>query len=124
MARKKSKGTRLAVFSGKEASLNRVIFLILTKQALIPYDVWLSVRATKGFRHTPYRSICRRMQVLQHQGWLIKKGVRQTKPSGVSEFYEVTLRVKAALRLSEKSMDEFLQSATDEQLSKFIQALE
>lgn len=112
------------MFSGKEASLNRIIFLILLKAPLIPYDVWLSIRAVKGFRYIPYRSVCRRMQSLTGQGWIVKKGTRCTKPSGVSDLFCITLRVVTALRLCEKSMDEFLHSATDEKLQLLLQALD
>ena len=34
--------------------------------------------------------------------------------------YELTLKGKAALRLDEKSLEEFLKTETSEQLSKFI----
>ena len=124
MARKKSKGTPLRVFSGKEESLNRVMLQILKqKGALIPYDVWLIVKANKGFRHIEHKTVCRRMQALKQQGWVAQKGKRHTKPSGDGQLYELTLRGKAALRLDEKSIEEFLQTASDEQLLKLIEAL-
>jgi len=102
LARKKRKGTRLKVFSGKEESLNRVILLILKKNSLIPYDVWLFVKSIKGFRHTEHKTVCRRMQALEQQGWIVQKGARPTKPCGDSLLYELTIRGKAALRLDKK----------------------
>ena len=121
MARKKSKGTKLEVFSGKQESLNRVILQILRqKGALIPYDVWLQVRRIKGFRHTEFKTVCRRMQALEKQRWIAQEGTRPAKPGWDSALYELTLREKAALKLEAKSVDDFLQTAKDEQLLKFI----
>ena len=42
------------------------------------------------------------------------------KIGGDSILYELTLRGKAAIRLDERSIEEFLQTATGEQLLKFI----
>jgi len=114
----------LKVFSGKEAPLNYVIFFILLKKTMIPYDVWLSVKSIKGFRHKRYKTVCRRIQALHQQGWITVAGKRATKPSGSSSLFELTLKAKAALKFSEKTIDEYLQTASDEQLLKFIQALE
>jgi hypothetical protein len=122
LAVNKLKGTKLKVFSGKEASLNLVILLILREKTLIPYDVWLLVKATKDFRHTPYKSVCRRMQALEQQSWITKSGKRLTKPAGVSDLYQLTLKAEAALRLAEKTIDGLLETATDEQLLHLIQA--
>ena len=121
MARKQCKGTKLEVFSGKEESLNRVMLQILKqKGALIPYDVWLIVKGIKGFRHRDAKTVYRRMEALERQGWITKVGNRPTQPGWPSELYEITLRGKAALKLDEKSIEEFLRTATDEQLLKFI----
>lgn len=124
MTRKKSKGTRLKVFSGREARLNRAILKILNpKGALIPYDIWLQVRAIKGFRHTVYKTVCRRIQALERQHWIVQKGTRPTQPGWDSDLYELTLRGKAALKLDEQNIDTFLQTAREEQLLLLITAL-
>jgi DNA-binding PadR family transcriptional regulator len=121
LARKKSKGTPLIVFSGKQACLNRVILLILySKQLLTKYDMFLEIKNMKGFKHMDSRTIYRRMETLERQGWIAQKGNRLAKPGWPSELYEITLRGKAALKLDEKNIEEFLQTATDEQLLKFI----
>jgi hypothetical protein len=124
MARKKGKGTELSVFTGREALLNRVILKILEqKGALISYDVWLLVRAIKGFRHTERKTVYRRMQALERQSWITQKGTRPTQPGWDSELYELTLRGKAALKLDEKNIGTFLETAKDEQLHLLIAAL-
>mgnify|MGYP000238803989 CR=1 FL=1 len=122
MALKKSKGTRLKVFSGKEAALNRVILLILcSKKSLAKYDVFLEIRKIKGFKHEDSKTIYRRMEVLNQGGWISQRGTRPAKVQGESTLYELTLRGKAALKLDEKSIEEFLNTAANEQLSKFIE---
>jgi DNA-binding PadR family transcriptional regulator len=123
LARKKSKGTPLKVFSGREASLNRVIFLILySKKLLAKYDMFLEIKNIKGLRHIDSKTVYRRMDALERQGWIAQKGNRTTKPGWPSELYELTLRGKAALKLDQKSLEEFLQTATDEQMLNFIDA--
>jgi DNA-binding PadR family transcriptional regulator len=60
------------------------------------------------------------MEALEQQGWIAQKGTRLGKRGGDKILYELTLRGKAALRLDEKNIEEFLQTATEEQLLKFI----
>jgi DNA-binding PadR family transcriptional regulator len=121
LARKKCKGTRLRVFSGKEARLNRVILKILEwKSPLITYDVWRQLKATKGFRGIDSKTVYRRIKALELEGWIVKKGTRPGKVQGEAVLYELTLKGKVALRLDEKSMEEFLKTAIDQQLVKFI----
>jgi len=125
MARSKCKGTRLKVFSGREESLNRVIFLILySKKLLASYDTYKTIRGIKSFRHVDSRTVYRRMEELEKQGWIEEKGTRPAQPGWPSTLYTLTLRGKAALKLDEKSIDEFLREATDEQLRKLIEALD
>lgn len=122
MARNRCKGTRLKVFSGKEASLNRVILLILrSKKSLAKYDVFLEIRKVKGFKHEDSKTVYRRMDALNKEGWIAQKGTRPAKVQGESILYEPTLKGKAALRLDEKNIEEFLRTATQEQLAKFIE---
>ena len=122
MARKKSKGTPLKVFSGREATLNRVILLILYSEKLLAkYDAFLEIKSMKGFRHIDFKSVYRRMAALQKEGWIAQKGNRHTQPCWPSELYEITLKGIAALKIDKKSVEEFLKTATDEQLLKFIE---
>ena len=123
MAWKKCKGTRLKVFSGKEASLNRVILLILrSKKLLAKYDVYLEIRNIKGFKHKDSKTIYRRIEALSEEGWIAQKVTRPAKVQGESLLYELTLKGKAALKLDQKSIEDFPKTATDEQLQKFIEA--
>ena len=124
MARKKCGGTSLKVFSGKEATLNRVILLILfSGQLLAKYDLFLVVKSTKGFRSKDVKTIYRRVDFLESGGWIAKEGEKRTKPGWRSELYKITVKGKAALRLDQKSIEAFLENATDEQLAKLIELL-
>ena len=60
------------------------------------------------------------MEELEREGLIAEKGTRVGKRGGDKILYELALRGKAALRLDEKSLEEFLKTATDEQLSKFL----
>ena len=91
------KGTRLEVFSGKQASLNRVILLIfLSKKVLTKYDVFLEIKKIKGFRHINSKTIYRRLEALDQEGWISQNGTRPAKVQGNSILYELTLKGKAA----------------------------
>ncbi len=121
MARGKVRGTRLKVFSGKEASLNRVILgILLSKRLLTKYDVFLEVRKTKGFRHRDSKTIYRRVDALYRETWIRQEGKRPGKVQGESAQYAITLKGKAALKLDEVNIEEFLEKASEEQLVKFV----
>jgi DNA-binding PadR family transcriptional regulator len=121
LSQKKCKGTRLQVFSGKEARLNRVLLKTLEwKSPLIAYDVWRQLKATKGFRGIDSKTVYRRMHALEQEGWIGQRGKRPAKVRGDSALYELTLKGKAALRIDEKGIEAFLETATSEQLAKFI----
>lgn len=94
--------------------------ILKQKGALIPYDVWLIVRGIKGFRLTDTKTVYRRMDALERQGWTAKVGNRSSQPGWPSELYEITLKGRAALKLDEKSIEDFLKTATDEQLLQFL----
>ena len=125
MARKQCKGTRLEVFSGKEETLNRVILLIFrsSKQPLAKYDVYLQIHSMKGLKRKDSKTIYRRIEVLNQEGWIAHKGTRPAKVQGDSILYELTLKGKAALKLDKKNIEDFLKTATQEQLTKFIDLL-
>jgi DNA-binding PadR family transcriptional regulator len=124
LARQKSKGTKLKVFSGKEASLNRVILLILqSKKSLAKYDVYLEIRKIKGFKHEDSKTVYRRIDALNKEGWIAQEGTRPAKVKGELVLYELALKGKAAIKLDDKNIEEFLKTATNDQLKKFIDLL-
>jgi DNA-binding MarR family transcriptional regulator len=124
LTRKRTKGTPLKVFSGKEASLNRVILqILLQKGDMISYDTWLSITKIKGFRHVDIKTVYRRIDALEEQGWIAKKGSRKTRPGWTSNIHKITLKGQIALKLDQKDIEEFLNNATKQQLLKFLDVL-
>jgi len=117
MARNKSKGTRLKVFSGREARLNRVIFMVLDAKKLVTsYDMFLETRRIKGFRHTKYSSVDRRMKALQQQHWITRKGTRRTQPGSDSPLYELSSQGQTAIEIDKVNMNDFLKNAKEDLL--------
>jgi hypothetical protein len=65
LARKKCKGTELAVFKGREAKLNRAILKLLVGEN--PQSIWdikKQLSRTRGFRRTHYHNINTRIKAL------------------------------------------------------------
>ncbi len=125
MTRKRAKGTELAVFSGRQARLNLIIFLILSLNKLLTsYDIYLKIRAIKGYRHIKRQSVDRRVKALCQQGWLKKEGIRPAKAHFLSPLYKLSIRAQAALVLSKKDLNGFLQIAPESNLQMLIDALE
>jgi hypothetical protein len=126
VAWKKSRGTKLKVFSGREAALNFIILLVLYPQGklLASYDIFKEVRAIKGFRHKGKQNIDRRVKALHKQRWLETEGTRPIRPHfSLSPLYKLSIRGRAALELNKKDMDVFLQTAPEDQLQALITAL-
>jgi DNA-binding PadR family transcriptional regulator len=87
---------------------------------LAKYDVYSEIRKIREFKHMDSKSVYRRMDALEQEGWIGQKGKRPAKVKGDSILYELTLRGRAALKLDQKSVEAFLTIATDEQLAKLI----
>ena len=119
MAQKKNKGTKLKVFSGREAKLNLLIFLILSPEGrvLASYDIYREVHATKGFRRRGKQNVDRRVKTLFDQGWLETEGTRETKPHFISPLYKLSEKARTALELR-RDLNQFLETAPKDQLKK------
>lgn len=124
MARKRGKGTELDVFSGREAKLNRVIFVILDfKKLLTSYDMYLEIRRIKGFRHTKWQSVDRRMKALCTQHWIVKDDARPAKAHFLSPLYTLSIRAQAALSLNKTDLNVFIQVAKEIELEIVVDVL-
>jgi DNA-binding PadR family transcriptional regulator len=116
-----SSGIKLKIFSGKQAKLNRLILQIFGRKGpLIAYDVWRFVVMIKDFGQTERKTVYERVDALSQEGYIIQKGTRLTQPGWPSELFELTRKGKAALKADKKSMDQFLATASEEELQKFI----
>ncbi len=113
LARKKRKGTPLKVFSSKEATLNRIILLILrfSKTPLTKYELYKQIRTIKGYKHVDSKTVYRRIDALKFGRWVEKNGCRPGKVQGESALHILTIKGKVAIRLEEKSIEEFLDKA-------------
>ncbi len=124
MARRHKDKTKLEVFSGRQAKLNFIIFSILSsKKHLTSYDTYLEIRSIKGFRHTKRQSVDRRLKMLCQQGWLDKDGVRIAKAHFQSPLYKLNIRAHAALSLKIVDLNDFLQTAPEDNLQIIIKAI-
>jgi DNA-binding PadR family transcriptional regulator len=74
---------------------------------LVKYDVFLEIRSIKGFKHEDSKTIYRRIEALNKEGWIAQKGTKPAKVQGESILYGLTLKGKAALRLDETNIEEF-----------------
>jgi DNA-binding Lrp family transcriptional regulator len=117
MARKKSKGTELSVFKGREAKLNRAILIILVKNSpQIIYDIAKAIRQQKGLTNTKYTNVNRRVKALEKQGFLEKAGCRYTQPGAQGALFQATTRAYVALLLNQINSDRFVKEADENTL--------
>jgi hypothetical protein len=124
VARKRAKGTELAVFSRREAKLNRVIFIVLnSKKQLTSYDTYLEIRRIKGFRHVKWQSVDRRLKALFEQHWIIQDGVKPAKAHFLSPLYTLSIRAQVALALNRVDLNVFIQIAQKNDLQIIVDIL-
>ena len=117
MTQKKSKGTKLQVFSGREARLNRAILQTLTIEfPLIIYDISKRIRNVRGLRHTKNTNVGRRVKALEQQGYVEIAGSRETQSGSQGILYQLTTRAQVALLLTKISMEVFIEEADEEML--------
>lgn len=110
MVRKKYIGTKLKVFSGREARLNRAIFNNLSlqgKQTI--YDLHKNLRTIRTLRHIHYGNVNRRVRALEQSGYVEGIGVQNTKVGFEATVYHLTEKAYLAFALSSIGMDDLLQ---------------
>jgi dolichol kinase len=117
-------GSLLSVFRGREAKLNRAIFLVLFHSCpLVVYDITKEVKKRKGYRFTKYSNVNRRVRALVQQGYLESVGSRETQAGSQGTLYQPTIRAKAAFYFNAISPDQFIREANDEALTTELAAL-
>jgi hypothetical protein len=115
LAGKKSKGTALSVFKGREARLNRAILQIYSEEDLqAKWDVLKKLTRRKGFKHLRYAVVDVRMKALELGVFLTQAGERDTKQGGKTALYSMTAKAKLALELSSRSIDDLLNELDEE----------
>ena len=84
------KNTRLSVFKGREAKLNRAIFQVLAlKDAQTIYDIHKHVRTFRGLKHTYYSNVNKRVRALQQKGYVKEVNIKSTKAGFEATEYEL-----------------------------------
>jgi DNA-binding MarR family transcriptional regulator len=112
------------VFKGREAKLNHAIFQILTlRSPLLIYDITREVRKLRGFRHTKYTNVGRRVKALEQQGYLSIAGSRDTQSGAQGTLYRLTERAHVAIISNQVSLDAFVKQASEEALMAELAAL-
>jgi len=85
----------LAVFKGREAKLNRVIFLILgIKEPQTTRALFKAIIQIRSLKNTSYSTVNKRVRNLEELGFL-KKNIVKQRWGGLTNYYE--LRPKAYL---------------------------
>jgi Trm5-related predicted tRNA methylase len=105
----KPKNTRLSVFKGREARLNRAIFQSLAlKGAQTIYDIHKHMRTFRGLKYTYYGNVNKRVRALRQQGYVKEVNVKSTKAGFEATEYELTTRTYLALMLDSTNLEDLL----------------
>ncbi len=120
----KANSVKLSVFKGIEAKLNRAILLTLFQDSpLVVYDITKQVKQQKGFKHTKYTNVNRRVRALMQQDYLETAGSRGTQAGSQATLYQPTIRAKAAFYTKAVNPDQFIKQASDQTLTTALAAL-
>jgi hypothetical protein len=121
---KPRKGTKVEMFTGREAKLNEIIFIILDSNGpLTKYTIYSQSRLIKGHRNTRLSSMHNRVKTLLKQGYLEKAGVKETQCHVLAPLYKLTAKAYAARALNLTNLNEFLNTAPETNLQKFTDSL-
>ena len=108
---------RIAVFRGREARLNKVIFWVLAQRSpLTIYDVWRKLRTQRDFAYMPYNTVNRRVRALEERGYVEKSGERKTKTGFAAKLYQLTTRAYLAMLLNRINLDDFVEKAPNDKI--------
>ena len=124
MARKKSKGTELSVFKGREAKLNRAIFQTLAlKGPQTIYDIHKRIKTYRGLKRTYYGNVNKRVRALEQTGYVKAISIHGTKAGFKAAIYELTTRAYLALMLNSINIDALLNQMDEAIASEILAAL-
>jgi hypothetical protein len=114
MARKKCKGTELAVFKGREAKLNHVLFQILfLKDQLTIYEMHKEVKKCRGLTNTRYANVNLRVKILEKSRYIRKTGIRKTKAGFNASVYELTAKAYLASLFESVCLEDMIESLSE-----------
>jgi Trm5-related predicted tRNA methylase len=120
----KPKNTKLSVFKGREARLNRAIFQSLAlKGVQTIYDIHKHVRTFRGLRYTYYGNVNKRVRALQQLGYVKEVRVKSTKAGFEATEYELTTRTYLALMLDSINPEDLLNRMDDDAALDILAAM-
>ena len=124
MARKKTKGTKLKVLSGREAKLNRAIFQTLAlKGPQTIYDIHKRIKTHRGLKRTYYGNVNKRVRALEQTGYVKATSIHGTKAGFQAAVYELTARAYLALMLNSININALLNQMDEDIASEILAAL-
>lgn len=113
MARKKSKGTELSVFKGREAKLNRAIIQVLAvEEPQTTRALHKKITQIKGLRDTSYSTVNKRVRDLEQRGYIKKVEVKERR-GGITNYYELPPKAYLASFLSSTNFENLLSRVND-----------
>ena len=111
MAEHKSE-TRLSVFKGREAKLNRALFQVLAqKNSQTAWEIFNQFTKQKELSHLKYWVLIRRIKNLLESDFLMKVGETKTMPGTETGLYQLTPRAELAMALDQLDLNKFLKEA-------------
>jgi len=120
----KPKNTRLSVFKGREARLNRAIFQSLAlKGVQTIYDIHKHVRTFRGLRYTYYGNVNKRVRALEQLGYVKEVRVKSTKAGFEATEYELTTRTYLALMIDSIKPEDLLNRMDDDAALDILAAM-
>jgi len=124
MARKKSKGTELSVFKGRETKLNRAIFQILAQKCpQTIYDTHKKIKAQRRLKRTYYGNVNKRVRALEQTGYLKPAKIQNTKAGFEATVYELTARAYLGLMLDSISLESLLNRIDEDSAMEILTAI-
>jgi DNA-binding MarR family transcriptional regulator len=124
MARKKSKGTELSVFKGREAKLNHAIFQTLAlKGAQSTNGLHQNVRKLRGFSRKHYGNVNKRVRALENLGYVKAIDIPNIKGRTKAVVYELKAKAYLALMIDSISLENLLNRTNEESATKILAAI-
>jgi Fe2+ or Zn2+ uptake regulation protein len=124
VARKKSKGTELSVFKGREAKLNRAIFQVLAnKGSQTIYDIHKEMIKYKGLRNSRYSTVNKRVRFMEESGYINKTAAKKTKAGFQAIVYELATKSYLAMLLNSLDLNQLLSKVHDDNAETILAAI-
>lgn len=117
----KQADTRLSIFKGREAKLNRAIIEILTLQGSLTIpELRKQIAKRKGLEETYYASLFKRVRRLEETGYV--RAIVKAEESR-TQAYEVRPKAVLAIFLDAYSLQQILDKANDRQAARALLVL-